>query len=77
MSPEQSSDPSGFALFQVKPLDEIQTSDGTLQSALKTIVPADKVVASANPSAAALAAATQVEAREDAVINGQCPGLGI
>ncbi len=77
MSPEQSSDPSGFALFQVKPLSKIQTSDGALQSALKTIVPADKVVASANPSATALAAATKVEAQEDTVINGQCPGLGI
>jgi hypothetical protein len=77
MSPEQSSDPSGFALFQVKPLGEIQTSDATLQNALKTILPADEVVASANPSAVALATATKVEAREDSVINGQCPGLGI
>jgi len=77
MSPVQSADPSGFALFQIGPLGKIRTSDTTLQLAIDRLVPADRVIASATASARAVAAASKVAAHEDDIINGQCPGLGI
>lgn len=76
-SPVQSADPSGFALFQIRPLSAIRTSDTTLQRAIDLLVPADMVIASPSASPPATAAATETAARQDAVINGQCPGLGI
>lgn len=68
--PDPSSDPVGYALAQVKPLRQIQTSDIALRAAIDDLASAYARVVTTNDAASAKRAVSVASDKVDAI----CPG---
>jgi hypothetical protein len=68
--PDPSSDPVGYAIAQVKPLRQIQTSDQALRATIDDLASAYERVVTTNGSAAAKQAVSVASDKVDAI----CPG---
>jgi hypothetical protein len=68
--PDPSSDPVGYAIAQVKPLRQIQSSDQALRATIDDLASAYERVVTTNGSAAAKQAVSVASDKVDAI----CPG---
>jgi hypothetical protein len=70
--PDPDADPVGYALSQIKPLGQIETSDHPVRVTLDTLVAADRALVNSNGSDHA---ATTAIARADKALDTACPGV--
>ena len=70
--PDPDADPVGYALSQIKPLGQIQTSDHTVSAALDNVIAADRALVTSDGKDHA---AKKAIAAADKTLNASCPGV--